>query len=287
MNPLETIKNKASELGLLQLITEICTVLPSNNDFRNLLGNMRLTEYLLHSGVSDESDYRKQMAKARLSCFFFLESLNQSEINAIHSIISGPPLPTLTTKKAKAIFFTAANPPDTDPIQIGYEYDKISQALKVSQNKLQWSLLPPLMAGTINNLTNVLMADNPTIVHFAGHGIQTGIYLATDDNKRKLIKTSVLTQVFASFKTECIFLNCCCSSELGEALSSSYAIGMNSDVADKSSVIFSSAFYGLLTNADSPDYEKAFVLSRAILASNSPKQAQIPEIWKAGNKLNL
>ena len=64
-----------------------------------------------------------------------------------------------------------------------------------------------------------------------------------------------------------------------------FPVGMNCPIGDDSAIIFSSAFYGALCNANKIDYEKAFKLAIVALLVKKSSESSTPEIWKNGKKL--
>ena len=96
-------------------------------------------------------------------------------------------------------------------------------------------------AGTLTN------DENPTIVHFSGHGHQEGIMLQDEIGEPKIVTSDALTSLFKLFKDtiKCVVLNSCYSELQAQAIKSyiPHVIGMKSGIPDRAAIAFSVGFY--------------------------------------------
>jgi hypothetical protein len=155
------------------------------------------------------------------------------------------------------VLFLAANPVDTDLLRIGYEFRALQERLSVPELPVRIDLLP-VLATEPKHLGKDLMREQPTVVHFAGHGESDGcILLEGPDGNKVRIPAELLGEVFRAInyplpsrKVRCVVLNACHSEAAAQAISKSVdvVIGTREAIADDASVAFSREFYGGLAH---------------------------------------
>jgi hypothetical protein len=148
------------------------------------------------------------------------------------------------------ILFVAANPVDTDPLQLGEEFREIQSKLRVSDNR-SYFMLRSAWAARPDDLLQQMNEFRPHIVHFSGHGSGAGeIVLQDSSGKMQAVSPAVLKVLFGNFREwlRIVVLNACYSNVQAEALldSADIVIGMNSAIGDKAAISFASAFYRAL-----------------------------------------
>ena len=105
-------------------------------------------------------------------------------------------------------------------------------------------------AVTSKTLQQAMLDEQPSIVHFSGHGDIGGIALEDTLGNSKLIDNDAIGSLFELFsdKVRCVFLNSCYSESQANEISKyvPYVIGMNNSVPDKAAIAFSVGFYTAL-----------------------------------------
>ena len=154
------------------------------------------------------------------------------------------------TLGVKPILFVAADPTDAARLRIGEEAREIGEKLHMARLKDVF-VFEQRFSTRPEDLTQALLDVKPTIVHFSGHGTETGALCLEDKNGRTHpIDPGALASLFKQFtrNIECIVLNACYSEEQAIAISQhiKYVIGMNSAIGDKAAIAFSIGFYQAL-----------------------------------------
>ncbi len=105
-------------------------------------------------------------------------------------------------------------------------------------------------AVTTKILQQSMLDENPTIVHFSGHGDVNGIAVEDSLGNSKLIENDAMGGLFELFSdcTKCVVLNSCYSESQANEIAKHipYVIGMKSSVNDKAAIAFSVGFYTAL-----------------------------------------
>ncbi|HUR31984.1 MAG TPA: hypothetical protein VMZ69_11175 [Saprospiraceae bacterium] len=133
----------------------------------------------------------------------------------------------------------------------------------------------------ILKLMDILLKENPSILHYSGHSQLAGIYLFGQDNLPKMASTEDLVELFDSvkdkLKIECFILNSCFSGSQANALKNytKYIVGTTQKIANLDAVLFSEIFYEGIFNG--LDYRDAFKLALAGLkvSLRDPTAAEI------------
>jgi esterase/lipase superfamily enzyme len=172
------------------------------------------------------------------------EDLVQSQFKSITTSELEPKREGSTTKK---ILIFAANPMETDRLQIDAEIRIIRQRLEEDsfgrdyQVESEW-------AARATDLSKFLMQYKPVIVHFSGHGSPTGdIVLQDDTGGVAPLSVEKLANLFKILKgsTGCVVLNACYSFERANLLADyvGCVVGMEKAIGDPSALRFSAGFY--------------------------------------------
>lgn len=145
------------------------------------------------------------------------------------------------------ILFLAANPMDAGVVRADKEYKAISAALLASQYSARFDLRSE-WAATYDILQNRLLHYMPHIVHFAGHGDESGQLLLMDaDNKSKPVPTQALASLFAAIgdNIRCVVLNACYTEGQAQTIAQSvdFVVGMSDAFPDKAAADFAAGFY--------------------------------------------
>ncbi len=146
----------------------------------------------------------------------------------------------------KKILILSANPKDTAKLRIDEEVREIQAGLERSQGRDQFEIVVR-SAVRSDDLRRALLAVNPQIVHFSGHGAGTdGIALEDEMGNLKIVSNQALGRLFRQFDCiECVVLNACYSDAQAEVLHQSvpYVVGMNQAIGDRAAIEFAVGFY--------------------------------------------
>jgi CHAT domain len=148
------------------------------------------------------------------------------------------------------ILFVAANPIDTDPLQLGEEFREIQDKLRGSDGRTYF-VLRSAWAARPDDLLQQMNEFRPHILHFSGHGSNAGeIMLQDSSGKAQGVSPAALKALFNNFGEwlQIVVLNACYSNIQAEALLTSVdiVIGMKSAIGDRAAISFASAFYRAL-----------------------------------------
>jgi len=152
----------------------------------------------------------------------------------------------------KKVLFLAANPRGTGPIAIDKEIRDIEEGIQLSSKK-NLELVAKFAVRDID-IRRALLHENPTIVHFSGHGDKSGgiaIESKTNTKTFKMVNPEALAQLFSAFSDniQCVVLNTCYSEKQAKAIVQHipYVIGTNDEIDDEVARDFSIAFYDALS----------------------------------------
>lgn len=166
-----------------------------------------------------------------------------------------------------------ANPQNTVRLQLDEEVRTIEEKIRASEYRDSLKLVTK-QAARADDLIQVLNEIKPSIVHFSGHGTDSGEIILTDNyGDPKPISSRAITQLFRIFKDKVrvVILNACYSSIQARAITEviDCAIGINSDIGDKASITFTSSFYraiafGLSINMAFEQGKLALLMERGV-----------------------
>jgi hypothetical protein len=168
-----------------------------------------------------------------------------SSVTQTRSVSDPSPKPNATT-----ILFWAANPVDTEPLQLGDEVRTIEHRLRTSDLRdrfvleQQWAVRP-------GDLSEGLLRFAPQIVHFSGHGNPTGdLVLRADDGSSLPVSIEALADLFgiAGESVRCVVFNACYSQAQAEAVAEHVdcVVGTSRAIEDAAAVRFAAGFYRAL-----------------------------------------
>ncbi len=148
------------------------------------------------------------------------------------------------------VLFLSANPTDGSHLHLDQEYKSIKNNLERVAPIRDVFTLQQEFAVTTDVLMQTMLETKPNIVHFSGHGSESGIYVEDINGRSKLISAEALDSLFEYFEdtVECVLLNSCYSVHQAKAISKHvpYVIGMASAILDSASLAFSLGFYKAL-----------------------------------------
>lgn len=149
-----------------------------------------------------------------------------------------------------AILFLAADPTDTARLRLGQELRDIRERLQLSKNREKF-ILESRESVRPGDVTQAIFDVNPHIIHFSGHGTQSGELCLEDSQGTVQPVTPVaLSALFklVSDRVSCVVLNACYSRDQAKAISQHipYVIGMSKEIGDRAAITFSVGFYKAL-----------------------------------------
>lgn len=170
----------------------------------------------------------------------------------------------------KRILILAANPKDTTTLRLGEEISKIERSLRSGKHRDKFVLLP-IMAAQVDDLHRIL-ADDPTIIHFSGHGDRNGFYFENESGfKVQVTGEQIAALLKECANLECVILNACYSKKQAEDIIkyAPYVISISSVLADQVAIKFSQRFYSAL--AENISIETAYNYGRIAVGSKNSK----------------
>ncbi|MEZ4680575.1 MAG: CHAT domain-containing protein [Caldilineaceae bacterium] len=145
------------------------------------------------------------------------------------------------------ILYLAANPVGTSLLALDEEMRAIDQALIQSRSREHFTFEKQL-AVQYGDLQQLLLHHQPDIVHFSGHGSETGeLLFHSNDGKAHPIRKATLGRLFTLLKgnIRCVVLNACYSETQAAAIAEhiDVVIGMKNKLGDDAARHFAAAFY--------------------------------------------
>jgi CHAT domain len=180
----------------------------------------------------------------------------------------------------KKILIVSANPKDTSKLRLDEEVREIQAALKRANNRSEFEIVTS-WAIRVEDLRRALLDEEPTIVHFSGHGSgSTGLVLENNSGQMQLVSTESLARLFKSFQAsvECVLLNACYSETQADSIHQyiDCVMGMNRAIGDNAAIKFAVGFYDAL-GAGKP-YEVCFELGCASIDLEGIAESETPVI---------
>lgn len=150
-------------------------------------------------------------------------------------------------KQTLRILFLASDPSNASRLHLGKE-------LQAVRNKLAGNPhfeIKDHQATKPNDVMNEIMNYKPHIVHFSGHGYDTGELCFEDEQgKAKAIPPEALASLFrlATDHVKCVIVNTCYAEKQAKAIAEyvPVVIGTKKEMSDESAVNFSTGFYTAL-----------------------------------------
>ncbi len=191
---------------------------------------------------------------------------------------SSPDLPD--TPDAATILFWAANPVDTEPLQLGNEIRTIEERLRASDLRDRF-VLEQQWAVRAGDLSDGLLRYAPQIVHFSGHGNASGdLVMRADDGSSHPVSIAALADLFsiAGKSVRCVVFNACYSQAQAEAVAEHVdcVVGTSRAIEDDAAVRFAAGFYRALGYGQ--DVSTAFDLGCNEVDLASVAGADIPQL---------
>ena len=179
------------------------------------------------------------------------------------------------------VLFLAANPAVTDRLGLDEESRLIQEMIRKSEYRdsirfvSRWAVRPMDVLQAINE-------ENPTIVHFSGHGAPNGdIALQNDAGGVKCVTPTAMTSAIATAadSVKLAFFNLCFSEEQARSVVSNIdvAIGMRVSIGDEAARVFAAQFYSAI--GFGKDVDTAFKQGKAALLLEGIAEENTPVLY--------
>ncbi len=184
------------------------------------------------------------------------------------------------------ILILQANPRDQGYRQLKNEYLSIEGVLRevgASEHRIVWDA-----EVRSNDLPGLLQQNKPDVVHFSGHGSDSGELLFEDNQGNTAVITSNDLETLFSLLGEsikCVILNSCYSVLQAEAISKtiSCVIGMTAPISDIAANEFASIFYRTLGSGST--IKQSFDVARAALSLRGHGEEAFPMLYERTSEI--
>ena len=145
------------------------------------------------------------------------------------------------------VLFLAANPIDTPALRLDEEARMIFEKIRLS-NYRDSIVFESRWATRTSDILQAINETNPTIIHFSGHGTNTGeLVLLNSDGISKLVTKDAIASAMstASDTIKLVVFNACFSQSQAESVIEyiDSAIGMSASIDDKAARVFAAQLY--------------------------------------------
>jgi CHAT domain-containing protein len=159
--------------------------------------------------------------------------------------------------KSLRILFLSANPEGTAKLKLIEEYKQIDAKIQASEFRDQFHL-EQSHAVSLMELQTLLLRFKPNIVHFSGHGSETGALVFENydgspeeappkalSNLFKIINASTLADGLQANRIKCVLLSACYSLGQAKAIAQyvDCVVGISDAIKDSSATNFATSFY--------------------------------------------
>jgi hypothetical protein len=191
----------------------------------------------------------------------------------------------LKGRKRLDVLYLTANP--KGDLRVGAEVNQVQEAVRGSKfrDNIYVHYRP---AADLNSLIQGLNDNAPAVVHFSGHGNETGV--GTDDAKSvrpagKLVTFDLLAKAIAATDTppQVIVLNSCKSAGAKKSFfpPTKAIIAMGNSIGDLAAIAFAAKFYAGIAAGQS--LHSAFAQGKVAVEAVSIDEADTPELVLAEN----
>lgn len=191
-----------------------------------------------------------------------------------------------------SVLFLAAEPTNDSALRLGKEFREIQEIIGVAnRDNAALALEMPQFATRPKDLLNKVLGFRPSLVHFSGHGDQSGgLKLESQDGRSHTVQPEALADFFSQCKQylQCVVLNACYSSEQAKEISKHipHAIGMSDKIGNADAVKFSVGFYTALNNANT-DFQAAFNAGCSMLKLENSPYVNVPGLYRSGQRIEV
>ena len=145
------------------------------------------------------------------------------------------------------ILFLCSDPSDLARIRVGKEISEIEAKIRSSRYRDRFQIISQF-ALKEDDIRWALLAHEPDVLHFSGHGHPTqGIIVEDSNGKASYLSAERLRKILVTLpgNLRVVFLNACYSSYIARAISQTVemTVGMSDKILDSSAINFSANFY--------------------------------------------
>lgn len=181
------------------------------------------------------------------------------------------------------VLMLSSGPNDQMKLRQDKEAREIRDAISRSKHS-DSVILEDRWAVRTEDLFQAINETEPTIIHFSGHGAESGELVMEDDLEHtKLVSPETMARVLntVSDQVRLLVFNACFSVEQAEAATSNIeaAVGMGTSISDDAAIIFASRFYSAIGFGLS--LQRAFDQARASLLFDNAEEADTPMLFTA------
>jgi len=179
------------------------------------------------------------------------------------------------------VLFLASNPEKTAFLNLTKEVEEIDRMVRAAEFRDRLELEKHFEQKP-GDVRQNLYRYKPNIVHFSGHGDQTGELLLMDKNGLPVtVSPQALKTLFTNLKDniQVIVLNACYSKIQAAAIAEEidFTIGMNLPISDDAAIAFSGAFYEAIANGKT--IQVAFNVAKDAIAMEGIPEEDTPELF--------
>lgn len=178
-----------------------------------------------------------------------------SAFSVIDSLLDRKSLGSIERRRSRGqpgamrILFLAANPLQTSRLDLEEEIRSIESELRGVKFRDAIALIPR-HAVRPDDLIRHVREDRPNVIHFSGHGSESGIVLRTDEGGYTSVGGNSLKRFLQGRNVSLVVLNACHSKAQADSMCHAVAsvIGTSDSVEDEAARRFAVAFYRSLGN---------------------------------------
>ncbi|KAF3884176.1 MULTISPECIES: CHAT domain-containing protein [Nostocales] len=184
------------------------------------------------------------------------------------------------------ILFLAADPSDSTRLRLGQELRNIREKLQLSKQRDNF-VLESRESVRPGDVTQAIFDTEPQIVHFSGHGINTGeLCFENVLGQTQPVQTVALANLFklVNKQVKCVVLNACYSKAQARVIAEHipYVIGMSQAIGDQAGITFAVGFYRALGAGRS--FEDAYEFACVEIQLENIQKDLIPVLYKQESK---
>ena len=185
------------------------------------------------------------------------------------------------TPEKISVLFLAANPKDTPPLRLDEEARAIYERIRLSEYR-DSVVFESRWATRSSDILQAINETNPTIVHFSGHGAQSGeLALLNPDGTTKIVSKEAISMAMstASDTIRLVVFNACFSEVQAQSVVNyvDAAIGMSTSIGDEAACVFASQLYSAIGFGLS--LQTAFRQAIAQLMLEGIKEENTPKLY--------
>lgn len=150
------------------------------------------------------------------------------------------------------VLLSGSSPNDKVPLAIDDEFDLIEKSVRLGSHRDHLRIVMTRDTEA-RELVSKMLEENPSVVHFSGHGNETDeLFFENDAGESVAINAQQLSKMFAGFSgvVRCVVLNACYSTPQAAAIAHHVdcVIGMSDRFSDAAAHAFASNFYKALAS---------------------------------------